>query len=522
MTSPGRVDIVGAGPGGLAYLTWQAVERLCQAQVLVYDALVNPELLALLPPDCDQIDMGKRGGRPSPAQAEIDRLLVELCRQGKQVVRLKSGDPFIFGRTASEIQALKQANCQFALVPGLSSALAAPLLAAIPLTDPVLSYGFGVVTAHNPDQLDWGALSRLPTLVILMGSRQLPRLIRQLLDHGKRADTPIAMIRWAGHPQQQVWEGTLLNIEQIIRGEILSPCIIVIGEVVKLRPYLLAPTTPPPSRSLLPPVVAMSPPLCQKTVLITRSAGQSSQFADLLTEAGATVVELPALEIRPPSSWQPLDQAIATLGNFHWLILTSANAVTYFMERLQILGKDSRDLAGLKLAVVGKKTAGVLQQWGLRPDFVPPDFVAEALIDHFPEPVAGLRLLFPRVESGGREVLVQTFTTAGAEVVEVPAYESGCPERPDPQALAALQQGQVDVITFASSKTVRHSCRLLAQGAGESWRNLITGVAIAAIGPKTADTCRELLGRVDLEPAEYTLEGLTQEIIQWANSASSV
>lgn len=238
MTTGGKVYLVGSGPGDVRYLTVAAYELLQQAAVIVHDALVNPDILELLPSDCERIDVGKRGGRPSFPQADIDRLLVELCQQGRQVVRLKSGDPFIFGRATSEIQALRQANCAYEVVPGLSSALVAPLLAAIPLTDTVLSPGFAVVTAHDLALLDWRSLAQLPTLVILMGARQLPEIVRQLRQHGKRGETPIAIIRWASQPQQHIWQGTLLTIEQVTKGETLSPCVIVIGEVVGLRQYL--------------------------------------------------------------------------------------------------------------------------------------------------------------------------------------------------------------------------------------------------------------------------------------------
>ncbi|WP_035992438.1 uroporphyrinogen-III C-methyltransferase [Leptolyngbya sp. KIOST-1] len=556
MIQPGPVYIVGAGPGSLDYLTLRGFALVQQAECLVYDALVDEGLLALLPQGCDRIDMGKRGGQPSPAQDEISRLLVELSRSGRRVVRLKSGDPFIFGRTAAEVQALREAGCPVEVVPGLSSALAAPLLAGIPLTDPVWSHGFAVVTAHNPDLLDWGTLARLKTLVVLMGSRHLEEIVGRLRASGCRGDMPVAIIRWGGHPQQQVWEGTLLTIAQVTRGEILSPCVMVFGEVVRLRRYLggveiqnskffgapplplpggdtetlavhcsanapYAPHPPSPIHpSTHPPIHPSTPqPLTPKTILITRATEQSSAFADLLTAQGATVVDLPALELRPPSSWAGLDGAIAALPTFHWLILSSANAVTFFVDRLLERGQDLRALSGLKIAVVGRKTAAVLKQRGLVPDFVPPDFVADSMVKHFPEPVAGQRLLFPRVERGGREVLVQEFTAAGAEVVEVAAYETGCPEVPDPAALQALQGGQVDVITFASSKTVVHTAQLLEQGLGADWRGVLKGVAIASIGPKTSDTCRELLGRVDIEPAEYTLDGLTEAIAAWASAS---
>jgi uroporphyrinogen III methyltransferase / synthase len=518
----GKVYLVGAGPGDLAYLTLRGYQVLAQAQALVHDALVNSDWLGLLPPSCEQFDVGKRGGRPSPPQAEIDRLLVDLCQQGRQVVRLKSGDPFIFGRTTSEIQALKGAGCAFEVVPGLSSALAAPLLAGIPLTDPVWSHGFAVVTAHDMDLLDWRSLAQLQTLVVLMGGRHLGAIAQQLRFSGKRSETPVAVIRWAGQPPQQVWQGTLLNIEQITKGEKLSPCVIVIGEVVGLRPYLLggeSPTFDMSDLSRLPQADLTPLPLGGKTLLVTRSAGQSSQFTELLQAQGAAVVEMPALEIRPPVSWAELDGAIAALPQFSWLILTSANGVNYFMERLLAAGKDGRSLAGIRLAVVGKKTATVLGQWGLRPDFIPPDFVADSLVEHFPEPVAGLKVLFPRVESGGREVLIEELTAAGAQVAAVAAYESGCPLQPDPEAVAALRSGAVDVVTFASSKTVRHFCHLVEQGLGPGWRNALQGVAVASIGPQTSITCHELLGRVDIEAAEYTLDGLTEAISQWASGS---
>lgn len=262
----------------------------------------------------------------------------------------------------------------------------------------------------------------------------------------------------------------------------------------------------------------MSLPLTHKTILVTRAAGQSSQFRDLLAAQGATVVDMPALEIRPPSSWAPLDQAIAQLKTYDWLVLSSANAVRFFLDRLQAVG-DPAALQSLKLAVVGQKTAQALARRGLTADHVPPDFVADSLVASFPEPVAGQRLLFPRVESGGRQVLVQAMTAAGATVTEVPAYESGCPAQPDPAAIAALQAGRIDVVTFASSKTVRHVCHLLAQGLGPNWSQFLTRVAIASIGPQTSAACRQQLGRVDIEAQAYTLDGLTQAIAQW-NSAS--
>lgn len=516
----GKVYLVGAGPGDVAYLTLRAQQLLSAAEVLVYDALVDAQLLHLVTPNCLKLNVGKRGGRPSTPQAEINQLLVEQCQLGKQVVRLKSGDPFIFGRSTSEIEALIASSCPFEVVPGISSALAAPLLAGIPLTDTVLSRCFAVLTAHDTDALDWEALARIETLVILMGGQQLTEIVHQLLRHGRSLQTPIAVIRWAGCPQQQIWTAHLGNIVEQTAGVSLSPVVIVIGEVVGLRTYLQS------TNRLLKDTQAFNTqyssavestqysipntqyPLAGKTILVTRSVGQSSQFSDRLQQAGATVIEMPALEIGPPANWQALDQAIATLPDFDWLILTSTNGVDYFFERLCTLNQDARALAGVKIAVVGEKTAQSLKQHCLQPNFIPPDFVADSLVEHFPEPLEGKRVLFPRVETGGREVLVKELTAKGAEVIEVAAYQSRCPVAIAPAAIDALKRQAVNVITFASSKTVQCFYNLLESHGGA----VLDEVCIASIGPQTSKSCVSLLGRVDVEAEEYTLEGLVQAI----------
>lgn len=558
----GKVYLVGAGPGDVAYLTVRAQQLLHVAEVLIYDALVDAQLLQLVPLDCLQLDVGKRGGKPSTPQAQINQMLVEHCQSGKQVIRLKSGDPFIFGRSASEIEALVASGCPFEVIPGISSALAAPELAGIPLTDPVLSRCFAVTTAHEPEQVDWEGLTPIGTLVILMGGQQLPEIVHQLLRHGRSRHTPVAIIRWAGTRQQQVWTAPLENIVEQTVGVSLSPSVIVIGEVVGLRNYL-QPTDLGGDRAeanraggageageaeeskggrgsrgsggskeakgryersserlessgFSPPAAPASPaspspnlPLAGKTILVTRSVGQSSQFGDRLTKAGATVIEMPAIEIAPPSSWKALDQAIAHLSDFNWLILTSTNGVDYFFERLATQGKDARALAGVKIAVVGEKTASCLKQHCLQPDFIPPDFVADSMVANFPEPLEGKKVLFPRVETGGREVLVKELTAKGAEVIEVAAYQSRCPQAIAPDALEALQRHVVDIITFASSKTVQNFCQLLEFNGGAN----LNRVCIASIGPQTSKTCVSLLGRVDVEAEEYTMEGLFQSLI---------
>ncbi len=516
--------LLGSGCGTIDLLTLRGVHLLQTAEIVIYDALVDPSILTVLSPDCEQIYVGKRGGVPSLKQPDIDRILVEACERKSRVVRLKTGDPFVFGRTTSEIQALRSAGIAYEVIPGISSAIAAPLLASIPLTDLVLSKSFTVFSAHEPETLDWQTLARLDTLVILMGGKTLPEIIQLLVRQGKSTRSAIAIIRAAGQPEQQIWTGTLGNILQLTKGESLSPCIIVIGEVVRLREFLMPSNNINPASleetnpSEAPRIGGLGAfpdsefPLAHHTILVTRSAEQSATFTNLLTDRGATVIEMPTLEITPPSTWEGLDRAISQIQTYDWLILTSANAVDYFFDRFATLNYDVRSLASLKIAVVGKKTAQFLKKRGFNPDFTPPDFVADSLIDHFPDSLTHAKILFPRVESGGREVLVQAFTAAGAIVTEVAAYQSRCPTEPDATAIAAIQSQQITIVTFASSKTVKHFYQLLEQSFGTTALDRLTGIQVASIGPQTSKTCQELLGRVDMEATEYTLEGLVEAI----------
>lgn len=255
-----------------------------------------------------------------------------------------------------------------------------------------------------------------------------------------------------------------------------------------------------------------------KTILITRAAGQSSHFREQLIEAGAQVIEMPTLVIGAPSSWEALDQAITDLSRFDWLILTSTNGVDYFFARLKLQNKNILDFPSLKIAVVGKKTAESLQDYGGTPTFIPPDFVADSLVANFPESFAGKKILFPRVESGGRDVLVKELSEQEATVIEVAAYESRCPEKITPEVLEALQNHQVDLITFTSSKTVRNFCQLVGNVVDQLPENWLGGIAIASIGPETSKTCRMILGRCTIEAKEYTIDGLVSAILNWSQS----
>jgi uroporphyrinogen III methyltransferase / synthase len=531
--SKGTVHILGAGPGSDLFLTVAGQALLSTADVVLYDALIDPKLLRLAPKTCIHLYVGKRGQESSTSQTDINQLLVSHCQQGKQVIRLKSGDPAIFGRVASEVQALQAAHCEVLVWPGLSSALSAPLLAGIPLTDPGLSNSITIASAHDPTSLDWEFLARSESLVVLMGGQSLQTIIQRLQQSGKPAETPIAIIRWGGWTQQQVWTATLATILDKVAQERLSPTVMVIGAVVGLReslglsnfpggfienPELTADATV--SDLSIASAMKQNFPLAGCRILVTRSANQATEFRQGLEAKGATVLEMAALEIVPPSSWNPLDSALAQLSTFDWIVLTSTNGVQYCMERLLAQDKDARALGGVKIAVVGRKTAASLKQWGLVPDFIPPNYIADDLVAHFPNPerLKGLRCLFPRVESGGREVLVQELSEQGADVVEVPAYQSQCPQTVKPEILAALVDRAVDVITFASSKTVDHFWQLLERAPlsdpATDWQEVLESIKVASIGPQTSRTCRQRFGRVDIEAQEYTLEGLTQAIVE--------
>ncbi|OKH17897.1 uroporphyrinogen-III C-methyltransferase [[Limnothrix rosea] IAM M-220] len=495
----GQVFLVGAGLGSVDFLTVWGRSLLESAEVVIYDALGSQQLLDLLPAECLRVYVGKRGGEKSTPQTEINRLLVEHAHSGKRVVRLKGGDPYIFGRSHPEVVALSEAGCEFEVVPGISSVLAAPLLAGIPLTHKELSAGFFAGTAHNLDAFDWKALAKLDTLVFVMGGRKLGDICQRLQDEGRSPDFPIAVVQAAGLWEQQVWTGTLSTITQRTQSaKKLSPCVIIVGQVVNLRPDYMS--------------VISETSLAGQTILITRAASQSSEFGQLLTEIGANILEMPALEIREPSTWEPLDQAIAMIETFSWLILTSANGVEFFFRRLRALGKDARVLGHLKIAVVGTKTAKFLEQEGLKADFIPPDYVADSLVENFPEALDHQKILFPRVETGGRNILVKELTAQGATIVEAPAYESGCPHSVPGEVWQALQNKHIKIVTFASSKTVKNFWTLIQQNGGD--RHLLKNIKLASIGPLTSQTCLEIFGRVDIEAEQYTLNGLRDAIIK--------
>ncbi|MFQ5872865.1 MAG: uroporphyrinogen-III C-methyltransferase [Dehalococcoidia bacterium] len=506
MSTKGRVSLVGAGPGDPGLITVKALECIKRADVIVYDRLVNITLLDQARPDCDLVFVGKGPGRHGLRQQEINSLLVDRAKEGKYVVRLKGGDPFLFGRGGEEAEALVREGIPFDVVPGVSSVTAVPAYAGIPVTHRRLSSSLAVITGHEDpakgeSSIDWKRLARATdTLVVLMGMGNLATMVQQLLENGREPDTPIALIRWGTTAQQETVEGTLESIIGLVeeRG-FKPPAVAVMGDVVGLRKELNW---------------YEDRPLFGKRVLVTRSRKQASALSTLLTREGADVIELPALEVhQTEDNIAALDRAIDGLREYQWAVFTSVNGVDSFFERLEARELSAGSLAGLKLVAIGLATAQALEVKGLNVDFVPQEYLAEAMVDEFRKrDIQGERFLLPRAEEA-RPMLVEGLRELGALVDEAPAYRAKPPSRPAARAMERLKSGQVDIATFASSSTVRNLAQML-NGSVEA----LKGACVACIGPITAATARELGLEVDVVAQEHTIPGLVEAIVQHVRS----
>jgi uroporphyrinogen III methyltransferase/synthase len=494
----GKVYLVGAGPGDPGLLTLKGKRCLEEADVVVYDALANPRLLRHTRSGAELIYAGKRGGAHALPQAQIEQLLVEHACAGRMVVRLKGGDPFLFGRGGEEAEALVAAGIPFEVVPGVSAAVAVPAYAGIPLTHRDLTSSVAFITGHedptkDESRLDWAALAKgIGTLVFFMGVSRLPEIVRGLLEHGRPPDTPAALIRWGTRAEQAVVSGRLADLVQKGQG-VSPPALIVVGDVVGLGEKLAW------TRAM---------PLFGKRVLITRTREQASALAERLEAAGAEVVEFPTIAIAPPDSWEPLDRALARLAEYRAVILTSSNGVEALRERLRAVGADARSFAGKLLVAIGPATAAALESLGLRADLVPKEFTAEGLVEALGDQVTGARVLLARAAEA-REVVPEQLTARGARVDVVPAYRTVMPDQ-DPEPIRAmLREGQVHAVTFTSSSTVRHFVRMVGPEAGA----LLRRIAVASIGPITAETAERNGIVTSIMPARYTIPALSEAII---------
>ncbi len=499
--SNGIVYLVGAGPGDPSLITLRGVECLKKADVVVYDYLANELLLTHAPVSAERIYAGKIGGRHNQGQDEINNLLVAKGKEGKIVVRLKGGDPFVFGRGGEECEALRDAGIPFEVVPGVTAAVGASAYSGIPLTHRDVTASVAFVTGQegkdkNESNIDWDRLSLGGgTVVFYMGVTTLRRNMQRMMDHGRSADTPVALVRWATTPCQQVLVGTLADIaDKAETSGFKPPAVTIVGEVVALREKLQWFDTRP---------------LCGKKIIVTRAAEQAGEFSSSLAARGATVLECPTIRLAEPESWQLLDLAIRDLPTYDWVVLTSGNAVRYFFRRMNTLGTDARALANCRICAVGPKTADEIRSFGIKPDLIPADYTAEGVVQEFARlDIQNMRVLFPRADRA-RDVIPSELKRMGAHVDSPVAYRNIFPERLPPETLFALEKRSVDCITFTSSSTVQNLAAMLGE---ERMLDMLKGVVVASIGPITSKSCRDLGLKVDIEPASYTLAALTEAL----------
>ena len=502
-TSTGVVYLVGAGPGDPGLITVRGLEAIGRADVIIYDYLAAPALLRHARDTAELIYVGKKGGDHTLSQDKINALIVAKARQGAGVVRLKGGDPFIFGRGGEEAEALIEAGIAFEVVPGVTSAIAAPAYAGIPLTHRKYTTTVAFVTGHEDPAketsgIDWPALARgIGTLVFLMGVKNLPHIVARLIEHGKPADTPAALIRWGTTARQQTVAGTLATIvERVRQAGLEAPAVIVVGEVVRLREKM---------------TWFDNRPLLGKRIVVTRARAQASDLVRQLADLGAECLEYPTITVEPPLDWTPLDRAIDRIDDYDWLIFTSVNGVERFFERLFIRGRDVRALGRIGTAAIGPSTAAGLLAFGLASDIVPESYQAEAVIAAFEKiDVTGRKILLPRAAEA-RPILPQQLAKMGAAVDEVPVYRTLPAADGAADLVARLSTGTIDMITFTSSSTVTNFKSLLP---GDRFQDLIRPVTIASIGPITTETAVKRGFEVHLTAESFTIPGLVAAIVR--------
>ena len=506
----GKVYLVGAGPGDPGLLTLKAKECLSQADVVVYDYLANETFLEYADHETELIYAGKKGGSHTMNQKEINSLLVKKAKEGLTVVRLKGGDPFIFGRGGEEVQDLVKAGVSFEVVPGVTSAIAVPAYAGIPLTHRDYNSTVTFVTGHEDptkkeSDIAWDALARSRgTLVFLMGVGNLPRIVENLMEHGRSPETPVAIIQNGTVPEQKTLVGKLQDITEQAQSEGLKPpAVIVVGDIVNLRKEL---------------DWFEKRPLFGKRIVVTRAREQASDFLVRLNELGAACIEFPTIEVVPPTSWDALDRAIVRLERYQWVLFTSVNGVKFFFERLNTLGMDVREMKDLKVGAIGPKTAQALKQNRINPDLVPHEYRAEAIVTGMKkEEVKGARILLPRATKA-RDVLPIELVNMGAIVDEVPAYQTLKPTQDTAHVREMLEQEKIHMVTFTSSSTVSNFIEMFQAERGQL-QKWMEKVAVACIGPITAQTAKDKGLSVSLIPPEYTIESLTSAMVHFFESS---
>ena len=504
--SEGMVSLVGAGPGDPELISVKGMRLLQNADAVVYDRLVDKRLLDCARADAELIDVGKIPGKRINRQEDINRLLVELGQAGKRVVRLKGGDPFVFGRGGEEAEALADAGVRFEVAPGVTSAIAAAAYAGIPITHRNVASSFTVVTgSEDPTKpnssVDWETLAKSSdTLAILMGRATLRVIADALIRYGRAPDTPVALVQWGTEPYQRTLVATLSDVaDKADAAGIRAPAVTVVGDVVALRDTIRW---------------FDKGPLFGKRALITRTRAQASALSDMLTQRGAMPVELPTIEIQPLDDYAELDGALGSVGDYDWTVFSSVNAVDVFFARMDALGLDARTLHSVKVAAIGPATARKLRGYGVIADFIPSSFVADAAVSEMGAlGMDSKRVLLPQAEIA-RDTLRRGLAELGASVSSIAVYRTVTPKDSAERLRDILSDG-IDIATFASSSSVSNLVNLL-----DGNTSALKDATIACIGPITARRAEQLGLTVDIVASEYTIPGLIEAVEAYFKEAA--
>lgn len=498
----GKVYLVGAGPGDHKLITLKGLECIKEADIILYDRLVNTKLLKYARDNAEIIYVGKAPDAHTYTQEEISQLILDKALEGNIVTRLKGGDPFVFGRGGEEASLLKENNVEFEIVPGITSAISVPAYAGIPVTHRNLSSSFHVITGHedptkDDTALNYNVLGKLNgTLIFLMGVRNIANICEQLISNGQSPDKPVAVIRRGTTSDQRILKGTLKTIAQKVKEtNFKNPAIIIVGDVVNLSDTLSW---------------FDKKPLFGKKVLVTRTRQQASKLSKQIEALGGEAIEFPTIKIVENNDFKDIDRAIGEVDKYKWIIFTSVNGVKYFFDRMKKLDFDIRLLKKAKLCAIGPATAKALDDMGLMVEYVPEEYRAEAIVDILKDKIQpGDHVLLPRADIA-RKILVEELRKLGANVNNIAIYKTVIPNHDRGELIKLLKEKSIDVITFTSSSTARNFCEIL----GKDNLNLIKGITIAAIGPITADTSKELEVKVDIIAKEYNIPGLVNAILE--------
>ena len=504
--SNGCVYLVGAGPGDPGLFTLRGKEVLARADVVVYDHLVSPRLLDYAPVKAEQIYVGKQASDHTLSQDKTNQLLVDRGRAGAKVVRLKGGDPFVFGRGGEEALALAEAGVAFEVVPGVTAGIAAAAYAGIPVTDRSFTSSVTMITGHEAEDkadssINWQSLATgNSTLAFYMGVKNLPLICENLANHGLAGETPAALICWGTTPRQQVLVGSVDTLAGLAKeAQFKPPALIIIGQVVSLRDKLKW---------------FELRPLFGRRVVVTRARAQASELSRRLEQLGAEVIELPTIRIEPPEEPAAAQQAIAELSSFDWIIFTSVNAVEAFFGALGRSGLDGRALVANRICVIGPATASRIGQYGIRPDAQPQRFTTEDIVECLAgrQQLTGRRILCPRADIAPKE-LPEALTARGATVKEIIAYRTSSDNTNADRVAELLGKNQIDWITFTSSSTVKNFFSVIKP------ELLDQTVRLASIGPATSKTIGQFGFAAAVQADQYTINGLIEAIISWESSA---